>query len=182
MRKSASKNAFRTRILAEGIVLSALTIALKDILPPVYRLPQGGSVTAASLVPLLLFALRRGPRWGVSMGAVYGLVHMVFDAAKPYAIVDPVQALLDYPVAFAALGLAGLFRKYPVVGVGIGVFGRFLAHFASGMIFFAIWAPAGMSPAVYVGVYNGSYLLIEFIVSAIIIYVLAKRRLLEMYL
>lgn len=177
-----SKKTSRTRILAEGSVLIALTVILKDIVPPIYRLPQGGSITAASMVPLLLFALRRGLRWGVGEGAVYGLVHMYFDSTKPYSIVDPVQALLDYPIAFAALGLAGLLKKYPIVGVGAGIIGRFLAHFVAGMIFFAIWAPPGMHPAIYVAVYNGSYLLVEFIISAIIMYILVKRRLLEIYL
>ncbi|MFH0896988.1 MAG: energy-coupled thiamine transporter ThiT [Candidatus Bathyarchaeota archaeon] len=177
-----NKNTYKTRVLAEGSVLIALTVILKDIVPPIYRLPQGGSITAASMVPLILFALRRGLRWGVGEGVVYGLVHMYFDSSKPYNIVNPVQALLDYPIAFAALGIAGLFKKYPIVGVGVGIIGRFLAHFISGMIFFAIYAPSGMNPAIYVALYNGSYLSVELIISAVIIYILVKRRLLEIYL
>ena len=96
----------QTRVLAEGAVIVALTIVLRDLLPPIYRLPQGGSVSAAGMVPLIWFALRRGPRAGIEAGTVYGLVNMTLGGY----IVDPVQALLDYPIAFAALGLAGLFR------------------------------------------------------------------------
>ena len=173
-----SVNASKTRILAEGSVLIALTVILKNILPPVYRLPQGGSVSAASMVPLLLFVLRRGPYWGVGAGAVYGLVHMFLPRSY---VVDPIQALLDYPLAFAALDLAGVFRIYPLVGVVVGIFGRFLAHFVSGAVFFAINV-GGTHPFVYSAIYNGGYLLVELLISVIVIAVLVKRRLLELYL
>ena len=173
-----SKISSETKILAEGTVVAALTVILKDILPPIYHLPQGGSVSAAGMVPLLWFSLRRGLRSGLEAGAVYGLVNMALGGY----IVDPIQALLDYPLAFAALGLAGLVKKYPSIGVTVGIFGRFLAHFTSGVWFFGIYAPEGMHPAVYSALYNGSYLLIELIVSLVITYIVAKRGLLEVYL
>ena len=97
-------------------------------------------------------------------------------------IVDPVQALLDYPIAFAALGLAGFLRAYPLLGVTLGIVGRFLAHFASGVWFFWMYAPEGVSPFIYSAVYNGSYLIVELVLSLVIIYILQKRRLLEIYL
>jgi len=173
-----SKVTSETKILAEGTVVVALTVILKDILPPIYHLPQGGSVSAAGMVPLLWFSLRRGLRSGLEAGAVYGMVNMALGGY----IVDPVQALIDYPIAFAALGLAGMFKKYPLMGVAVGIFGRFLAHFVSGVWFFWIYAPEGMSPIVYSAVYNGSYLAVEFIISAVIIYTLVRRRLLQVYL
>jgi len=173
-----SKVSSGTKILAEGTVVVALTVILKDILPPIYQLPQGGSVSAAGMVPLLCFSLRRGVRAGLEAGAVYGMVNMAIGGY----IVDPVQALLDYPVAFAALGLAGVLRKYPLLGVSVGIAGRFLAHFVSGVWFFGMYAPEGMDPIVYSAIYNGSYLLVELAVSVIIIYIVAKRRLLEIYL
>lgn len=174
-----SRISSETKILTEGTVIVALTVILKDVLPPIYQLPQGGSVSVAGMVPLLWFALRRGLRSGLEACTVYGLVHMALPGSF---IVDPVQALLDYPIAFAALGLAGAFRRFPLVGVGVGVLGRFLAHFVSGVWFFQQYAPAGMHPIIYVAMYNGGYLVIEFIISAILIYVVAKRRLLEIYL
>ena len=174
-----SKVAYETKILAEGTVIIALTVILKDVLPPIYRLPQGGSVSAVSMVPLLWFSLRRGLRSGLEASTIYGLVHMALPGSY---IVDPVQALLDYPIAFAALGLAGMFRKYPLIGVGVGITGRFLAHFASGVWFFSAYAPAGMQPVIYSALYNGGYLVVELITSAFIIYIIVKRRLLEIYL
>lgn len=164
----------KTRVIAEGAVAVALSVILKDILPPIFRLPQGGSVSAAGMVPLLWFSFKHGLRAGLEVGLVYGLVHMALGGY----VINPVQAVLDYPLAYAMLGLSGLLKKYPVAGVGAGILGRFICHFISGIAFFAIYAPEGMNPALYSAIYNGSYLAIEFIVSSLLIYVLAKRGLL----
>ncbi len=172
-----SKTSTNVKVLAEGTVIVALTVIIKEFLPH-YSLPQGGSVSLAGMVPLIWFALRRGLRAGVEAGAVYGLVDMALGGY----IVDPVQVIIDYPLAFGALGLAGLFRKYPLVGVTVAIFGRFLAHFASGVWFFWMYAPEGMNPVVYSAIYNGGYLLVELVVSAIIIFILDKRQLLKIYL
>jgi thiamine transporter len=174
-----SKVSLNVKVLAEGTVVIALTVILKNIFPPIYRLPYGGSVSVAGMVPLIWFSLRRGLRAGVEAGAVYGLVDMVFGGLSN--IIDPVQAIIEYPLAFGALGLAGLFRKYPLVGVTIAIFGRFLAHFVSGVWFWWIYAE-GMNPVVYSAIYNGSYLLVELVVSAIIIFILDKRQLLKIYM
>ena len=98
----------RVRILSEASIFIALTIVLKNILPPLFQMPQGGSVSIAGLVPLLWFALRRGLKWGVFAGFLYGLIHIFLPGSY---IIDPVQGLLDYPLAFATLGLAGLIKK-----------------------------------------------------------------------
>ena len=137
-------------------------------------------MSAAGMVPLLWFSLRRGLRAGLEAGAVYGLVNMALGGY----IVDPVQALLDYPLAFSALGFdrSGLSKKHPLLGVGVGISGRFVAHFVSGFWFFGIYAPEGMNPAVYSALYNGSYLVVEFIISAVIMYIIINRKLLEIYL
>ncbi|RLI19877.1 energy-coupled thiamine transporter ThiT [Candidatus Bathyarchaeota archaeon] len=162
------------RILAEGIVAVALAVVLGQI--KIFRLPYGGSVTAGSMVPLLWFALRHGLRSGIEVGAVYGMV----DLALGGVIVNPIQILLDYPVAFACLGLAGAFRrKAPLLGVIVGMTGRFLSHFVSGVVYFADYAPEGMSPIIYSAIYNGTYILPELIISLVIISILLKTRLLE---
>jgi thiamine transporter len=154
----------------------ALAYALSLIVP--FRLPQGGSITVVSMVPIMWFALRRGQKMGVLEGIVYGFVRTL---RQPF-IVHPVQFLLDYPFAFGALGLAGLFKKYPIVGVAVGTAGRFVCHFLSGVIFFWMYAPPEMNPAVYSAIYNGSYLAVELVFSAIVMYVLARRGVIDMYL
>jgi len=62
-----SEKASQTKILAEGAVFIALAIILRDVLPPIFELPQGGSVTAAGMLPLLWFSLRRGLRAGAAV-------------------------------------------------------------------------------------------------------------------
>lgn len=145
---------------------------------PFLHLPQGGSITIASMVPLLWFALRRGLRWGVEAGIIYGLVHMVISGDIYY----PAQILLDYPLAFGALGIAGAFQNKPLVGVGVGIFGRFMCHFVSGAIFFGQYAWAGWNVFAYSAIYNASYLVPEFIIDTIIIYTLLKTNVLRAYM
>ena len=179
--KNAVGNEAQVRIFAEMILFIALANALYLISKfylPFLHLPEGGSITIGSMVPLLWFSLRRGLRWGVEAGIIYGLVHMVVSGDIYY----PTQIILDYPLAFGALGLAGAFKNYPTAGVGVGILGRFVCHFISGVIFFGQYAWAGWSPIAYSAVYNASYLIPEFLVSGIIIFILLKRNILYVYM
>jgi len=173
---NTSKRKFSTKILAEIVVFVSLATVLSYI--KIFSLPQGGSVTAASMVPILWLALRRGPKVGLFAATLYGVVQF---ALGPY-IFHPAQVLLDYPVAFGLLGVAGFFQKRPFIGVTLGIVGRFVAHFFSGIIFFAIYAPKGMHPAIYSAVYNGGYLLVELVISVYVIYLLRKSKVLKIYL
>ncbi|MEM3673200.1 MAG: energy-coupled thiamine transporter ThiT [Candidatus Bathyarchaeia archaeon] len=174
--KKESKISSPTKIIAEVVSFVALATALSYV--KVFSLPEGGSVTAGSMVPILWLALRRGPKIGLFAAAVYGLVQL---AIEPF-IFHPVQVLLDYPIAFGALGLAGFFQNRPFVGVNVGIWSRFLAHFVSGVVFFADYAPEGMHPTIYSAIYNGSYILPELAISIYIIYLLQESKLLKMFL
>jgi len=171
-----SKTTSSTKIIAEVVSFVALATALSYI--KVFSLPQGGSVTAGSMVPILWLALRRGAKVGLIAAAVYGLVQL---AVEPF-IYHPAQVLLDYPIAFGMLGLAGFFQNRPFVGVNVGIWGRLLAHFISGVIFFGSYAPEGMSPVVYSAFYNGSYILPELAISIYIVYLLQESKLLKIFL
>ena len=160
------------RILAEVAVTVALGTVLSVI--KVYQLPYGGSITLGSMVPLFLIALRRGPKVGIFTGAVHGMVQL---ALQPY-ILNPAQVLLDYPLPFACIGLAGFFTRLPLLGIVIGIVGRFLSHWVSGIVFWYMYTPEGMTPVLYSTIYNGSYMAGELVVSAIIIYLLLKRKIL----
>jgi thiamine transporter len=175
--KGPKKQFFSTKILAELIVLVALAGALSLISHSFFSLPQGGSINLG-MVPIFWLALRRGWKTGVFAGAVFGLVDLTIE---PF-IVHPVQFILDYPLAFAFLGLAGFFQRRPVVGVVVGVTGRFISHFVSGVIYFPEYAPAGMSPIVYSAIYNGAYLIPSMIICAIIFGILQKSKAINIYL
>jgi len=178
--KLESNNHFPTKILAEVIILVALAGALALVSHSVFTLPQSGSINLG-MVPIFWLALRRGPKIGIFAGAVFGLVDLVIEPT----IVNPAQFVLDYPLAFACLGVAGFFRKPavvgPVVGVVIGGTGRFLSHFTSGVIYFSQYAPPGMSPILYSVLYNGSYMVPSIIISAVVIAMLAKSNSLDIY-
>ena len=165
-----------TILLAEISIFVALATALSFII--VYTLPQGGAITAGSMVPILWLALRRGPKVGIVAGVLYGLIQLII---LPYAY-NPWQTLLDYPLAFGCLGLAGFFKKWPIAGVIVAITGRFIMHFLSGAWYFAaIYAPE-LNPYVYSAVYNGSYLIPEMAISIFIIYLLKKSNALNIYL
>ena len=171
-----TKLKFSTKIMAEIAVFVALASVLSYI--KIFSLPQGGSVTLASMVPILWLALRRGPKVGLFAATVYGVVQL---ALGPEGIYYPAQVLLDYPIAFGLLGLAGFFQKRPFIGVTVGIIGRFVAHFLSGIIFFAIYA-GEMNPVIYSAVYNGGYLLVELVMSIYVIYLLRESKVLKIYM
>jgi thiamine transporter len=166
-----------SRVLAEIAIFVALATALSFII--IFQLPQGGSITLASMVPIIWLALRRGPKIGLTAGFVYGLVQLV---VMPQIYFLP-QVLLDYPLAFGCLGLAGFFQKrWALAGVVVAITGRFIMHLISGALFFASYAPTGMSPWIYSGIYNGSYLLSELVISLFVIFLLQKSKALKMYM
>ncbi len=171
-----------TKLLAETAVAIALGTVLSFVKFTIW--PQGGSVTAGSMVPLLWLGLRRGAKLGIVAGIVYGIIQLIVE---PY-VYHPVQVLLDYPLAFGALGLAGLFRNRGAVGVTVAIIGRFLAHFVSGIVFFATYAPQiylglniGADPYLYSALYNGTYLLPELVISLLITVILIKRNIIDLY-
>ncbi len=157
------KSASTVRGLVEAAVMVALATVLSVVV--VYRMPQGGSVTPASMVPILVLALRRGPKLGLAAGAVYGLLQFLIEPV----VVHWAQVVLDYPLPFALLGLAGLLRRWPYAGVVIGVAGRMASHVVSGAVFFAAYAPAGVNAWVYSLAYNASYLVPELVLSLVVV-------------
>jgi thiamine transporter len=178
---SPQRETERVRILTETIVMVALSGALYLI--KIFTLPQGGSITLGSMVPIFLLSLRRGARIGIVGGIAFGLVALVEDVYSGVEIIFyPAQVILDYPLAFGVLGLAGFFRKKPVLGVGVGVAARFCSHFVSGVLFFASYAPAGVSPFLYSALYNGGFLIPEFVITAGLMIVLVRVKALELYL
>ena len=165
-------------LITEGGMMIALAVLLSYI--KVYQAPNGGSVTAGSMIPILLFAIRWGLLPGLTIGTLYGVLDFML---KPYFF-HPVQVLLDYPIAFGLLGLAGVvFHFYKkkkqsgygilVLGVSLGIFGRLLSHVLSGVVFFAEYA-GDQNPWIYSIGYNASYLIPELVISLVILMIIWK--------
>lgn len=162
----------KTLMLVEAGVMIALAYALS--LVKIYTLPQGGSVTAGSMIPIIVYAYRWGPKNGIFAGLVYGTIQFILGPKWSF---HPVSILFDYPIAFAWLGLAGVFGKGMVkgaLGLTLGIFLRFASHVLSGVVVFASLTPEGSTPLIYSIVYNGSYLGIELLVSVAVFLLLFK--------
>jgi thiamine transporter len=158
----------KVRILVEAALAAALALALSYL--RLWHMPQGGSVTLEN-VPILIFALRWGLKAGFGAGAVAGLLQLILGGY----VVHPLQALLDYPLAFGALGLAALTPRPLWLGLTLGTFLRLVCHVLSGVIFFASYAPEGTNVWLYSTVYNGSYMLPNLGLSIILTYILWPR-------
>ena len=176
------KKSSKTKILAEIGVFSALGAVLYSVRP--YTLPYGGSITLGSMVPIMYMSLRRGIRVGLIVGAIVGALALPIDVVSLGAssvVVSPQQVFLEYPVAFGLIGLTGMFHRktvpFAIGGAGISVFIRFLVHYFVGVyVWYYVYAfPAGYGQYVWPAVYNGSFLLVEFIICAIILTVLVER-------
>lgn len=166
------------RMLAEGGMMIALSVLLA-YLPPIYQAPNGGSVTAGSMIPLLVFAIRWGIGPGFAVGATYGILDFLL---KPY-FYHWAQFILDYPLAYGLLGLAGIgyirrdssFNEYfrLILGVVLAIGGRMLSHVLSGVVFFAEYA-GDQNPWLYSIGYNATYLIPELIISIVILLLIWK--------
>lgn len=155
------------------LTMAAVAMGLAAVLQyvKVWQMPQGGSVSL-EMIPLLFIALLEGPVTGIGAGVAFGLLKLLLE---PY-VVHPLQLILDYPLAFAFLGLAGFWPRRPWLGITLGVLGRLAAHVISGAIFFGSYAPKGMNVWIYSTGYNAAYIIPELILAVIILQILMRRR------
>ena len=155
---------FDSRSLAYAGICVAMSFALSYV--KLWDMPAGGSVTLVSLLPLMLYSYIFGTKKGIFVGFTYGILQALQD---PW-LIHPAQFFIDYPVAFAAVGIAGLFRsvqgleKLPQVKFTLGAvlagIMRFVCHVLSGALAFEAYAPAGQNVWLYSLGYN-AYVFID---------------------
>lgn len=161
-----------TKAMVTSAVLVALAIALNQIV--LFRMPQGGSITAFSMLPIVVCAYFFGVRRGMMAGMCVGLIDLIFN---PY-VIHPIQMFLDYPLAFGALAFAGLMRtrKFGLIsGYIVGLFARYLCAVLSGIIFFGQYAPEGFNAVTWSVYYNMTYLGVEGVLTVIVLCIPAVR-------
>jgi thiamine transporter len=166
-------NKMTVKMLVEGGVMLALAYVLSLIV--VFQMPSGGSITAVSMLPILIFAVRYGTGPGLFVAIVYGAIQFILGPKWSF---HPVSILLDYVVGFGFLGLAGLFGNTfskATAGILFSIFMRFTASVISGVVVFASYAPAGQNPMVYSMIYNASYLIPEAVLTLVVFSLLYKR-------
>lgn len=154
---------FTTKMLVYGSLCLALSFVLSYI--KLFSWPQGGSITPASMLPIMIFASMFGVIPGIIVGVAYGLLQLIQD---PF-VIHWAQLFLDYPLAFGAIGLAGLFKHNLVLSSLVGGFSRFVFSFISGFVFFASYAPDGMNPLLYSLAVNGLIIGTETIICSAVL-------------
>lgn len=157
-----SNERFTTKMLVYGSLCIALSFVLSYI--KLFSWPQGGSITPASMLPIMIFASMFGILPGLVVGVAYGILQLIQD---PY-VIHWAQLLLDYPLAFGAIGFAGIFKNNLALSSLAGGFGRFVCSFLSGVIFFASYAPDNMNVIIYSLAVNGLIIGSETLICALV--------------
>ena len=205
----------KTKRLTESAMMIAIAVVLelvgKMVFPP---MPFGGQLTLVSMLPIVLVSYRHGVRWGLTTGLCYSLVQMALGAGTVTAAFQPgyfgdgtmlgraiLMCLLDYVLAYSALGLGGCFRNLMkskgaalAAGSVVALGARYVTHILSGYILFAGWAEwfftqegfpgwgaalvEALSPQalgwIYSIVYNGMYMIPEMILTAAAAFLVAR--------
>ena len=160
-----------------ALIVTAICVANRKVTP----VPNGGSITLASFVPVLIYTYAYGPVRGLFVGIIFGLLNFI---SGPW-ILTPFTFLLDYVLAFAMIGLFGFFRKATksmyaniVIGTVVMFVGRFVMHLISGILYFqadAVWAELPADNAfLYSFLYQLVYLPADALISLIVMLVLVK--------
>ena len=203
------KLTLKVRRLTESGMMIALATAISfvcSLIPvPPFNFPFGGGITIAGMLPIILIAYLYGTRWGLLTGFVYSLIQMLLGHSTVSSLFLPVEeggmqlsaalliCVIDYVIAYTALGLGGIFRKRLspvkalVLGSIVALATRYLCHIISGAIFYGAWAEwfftqegfysigsfivdhfsgAALS-VIYSVFYNGLYMVPEILITAI---------------
>lgn len=167
------RNISDTRSIVYGAVCIALSFALSYI--RLFKLPQGGSITFASLFPLMIYCCMFGTRRGIIACLIYGTLQAVQD---PW-IIHPMQFLLDYTLAFGMIGVSGIFMEKGVfknkkvlafvTGGVLAVVLRYACHVCSGVFAFADFADLEKysTAAAYSFAYN-SFTLLDMAITLVV--------------
>lgn len=199
-----------TRRLVETGLLIAIATVLSIFKP--FELPFGGGITIVSMLPIVLIAYKYGTKWGLFSAFVGSILQMLVGMKTVSAFFMPgdeqmilwkalLVCLIDYIIAYTALGFGGIFRnKFKnsstslCLGSIVALLLRYIAHIISGYIFFGAWAEwfftqkgfysightilgnfsgNGLS-IVYSIFYNGLYMIPEIIITAIVAIIIGK--------
>jgi thiamine transporter len=177
----------RLLVLVEGAIIVAFAEALNYI-------PHTVGVSAIELqfglIPLGVYALRRGVAPGLAAGLVWGLIDMFLRGIPGGSVLNPLQGILEYPIAFTLVGLAGLcsaaFQRAQaegkstqaytlmLVGTVLAGVGKYFCHFIAGIVYWGSYAPKGQSPVLYSLIINGGSALASIVFAVAVLAVLLR--------
>lgn len=177
----------RKSVATQDIAYAGVAISLSFVLSflKVTPVQYGGSITLASLAPLLIYAYFFGFAKSLICGLIYGLLQFIQD---PY-ILTPATFMLDYLLAFSCICIMGLFSKARLsalvvsLGTTLSILARFVMHFISGILYFnlgSIWTNLPANSAVgYSLLYQTVYLVPDLIICLAVMLILYKTKVLE---
>ena len=164
----------KIKMLTESAVMLALAFALSSA--KLFEMPLGGSVTVASMLPIMVISYKWGCKAGLATSFLYSITQALQALAQgnvfPYcesgdALI--ICVIFDYIFPFTILGLAGMLvgkinnkNAEKILGASIVVFLRFCSHFLTGVYIWGQWAPDGMGKYLYSFLYNGGFLGVDF--------------------
>lgn len=167
--------------LVEGAVMVAMAFGLSCVW--IVEMPWGGKITLLSMLPIVVYSIRNGVKYGLLCSFAYSLTQLAqgifMDGMLGWGL-TPVMLIscmfLDYVGAFTVIGFAGVFRKKEMKGWIVGtvsvIFVRYLLHVVSGAVIFAtagkLWEGLNITnPWLYSTVYNACFMLPELILTTI---------------
>lgn len=172
-------------VLTEGALVTAVAEVLNFV-------PHTTGVSAIEfvygLIPMAIFALRRGLKPGLMAGLVWGILDLILRGFSTGGFLNPLQGFIEYPIAFAAIGLIGIGSvkvknviqagKNPLLWVifysCIGFFVKYFFHFLAGGVFWGSFAPKNMNPWIYSLVINGGSFIANMLMLLVLLVLLRK--------
>lgn len=159
-----------------ALVESAMMVALATVLSlvKIVEMPYGGSVTVASMLPVIILAYRHGAAWGLGAGTVYAALQQLLGLNNLSYVTGWQSVLavifLDYIIAFAVTGLGGIFRKRLaqrsalVAGSVLVALLRYACHVISGATVWKGLSIPDKAALIYSIGYNATYMLPEAVI------------------
>lgn len=173
----------RLQVWIEGAIFAALAIVLSMIPTNI-----GSSFTVSlGMIPLTLYAIRRGVKPGLYAGLMWGLLHFLIGTVYFLSVA---QVLIEYFLAFTFAGFAGFYKgsvqqalkegnykklaSRVVQASLLGAVARFFWHFVAGCVFWGAYAFGGMSPFVFSLVMNGASGLATGVVTGVVLVIVSR--------
>jgi thiamine transporter len=172
--------------LCEAALMIALAVVFSLLRFPPFRIDlwaNGGSIDFV-MIPIIILGWRKGVHWAIPAGLILGLLECLIGGGIGWGLPS---VLLDYVLAYGAVGLAGIFRNKNwglFAGAAVASVARFACHFLSGI---TIWKLAvgdsvdlfgmtfgGETAYLYSLIYNGSYMLGNMIIALAVVALLTK--------
>lgn len=169
------KNKSSKQIVA--MIECSMMIALSTVfsLLKIVDMPYGGSVTIASMLPIVIAAYRHGFLWGLGTALTNSVIQLLLGVnnLSYFSTWQSILAiiLLDYIVAFGVFAISGLFRRVEkrqnfafLYGILLSSVLRYICHVISGATVWVGLSIPDNAALLYSLSYNATYMIPETIV------------------